>query len=193
MLQYIIKENGHHSVAELAQKAIDGGCTWLQLHVPGMDDAEVRRIADELIPVCKDAGVILTIEDRPELAKELSIHGVHLTGAYHGTARKVREDLGPGAIVGTQVGDAQSILSLRGADIDYVTLDPALSIEKDAEIIRAARLAGSDMPVVIAGNVTPDTLPAMLAAGANGVAASDFITNADDPVQAVKELLAIKP
>ena len=40
---------------------------------------------------------------------------------------------------------------------------------------------------------TPDTLPAMLAAGANGVAASDFITNADDPVQAVKELLAIKP
>ena len=158
-----------------------------------MDDAEVRRIDDELIPVCKDAGVILTIEDRPELAKELSIHGVHLTGAYPGTARKVREDLGPGAIVGTQVGDAQSILSLRGADIDYVTLDPALSIEKDAEIIRAARLAGSDMPVVIAGNGTPDTLPAMLAAGANGVAASDFITNADDPVQAVKELLAIKP
>ena len=105
----------------------------------------------------------------------------------------MREDLGPGAIVGTQVGDAQSILSLRGADIDYVTLDPALSIEKDAEIIRAARLAGSDMPVVIAGNVTPDPLPAMLAAGANGVAASDFITNADDPVQAVKELLAIKP
>ena len=193
MLQYIIKENGRHSLAELAQMAIEGGCTWLQLHIPGMDDEQVRQMADLLIPVCKEAGVILTIEDRPELAKTLNIHGVHLTGAYPGTARKVREDLGPGAIVGTQVGDAQSILSLRGADIDYVTLDPSLSIEKSAEIIRAAREAGSDMPVVMAGNVTPLTLPAILAAGANGLAASDFITDADDPAKAVKELLAIKP
>ena len=43
------------------------------------DIAYIRDTTSEIIPLCQECSAFLTIEDNPELAKELSIHGVHLT------------------------------------------------------------------------------------------------------------------
>ncbi len=187
MLQFIPCENNKYSVAELTQMAIEAGCGWIQLHLPDASNADIRDLAAELIPLCKEAGVILTIEDRPELARDLGIHGVHLTDNSHGSARKVREDLGAGAIIGIQVADPQSILSLKGADIDYVTLNPTLTADRCRQIIADARNAGSEMPIVVTGT----DIPEMITTGASGFAVpySGPLADADDPVAAISSYI----
>lgn len=187
MLQFIPQENNKYSVIELTQMAIEAGCGWIQLRLPNSDEADIRAMADELIPLCKEAGVILTIEDRPELSRDLSIHGVHLSDSSHGSPRKVRDDLGPGAIIGVQVADPQSILTLKMADIDYATLDPSLSVERQQQIISDARAAGAETPIVVVGT----DIEALLATGADGIAVpyAGAIAEAADPVTAIRELL----
>lgn len=187
MLQFIAEKNEDYSVAELTQMAIEAGCGWIQLHLPDADAAEIRALSDELIPMCKEAGVILTLEDRPDEAKELGIHGVHLTDNRHGSARKVREEMGPGAIIGVTVADPQAIISLKGADIDYVTLSPTLTADKCKQVIADARTGGSEMPIVVTGT----DIDTLLSLGANGIAVPyAAIADSDDPVAAIADILA---
>lgn len=78
----------------MAQMAIEGGCGWLVLRVPDYGDYELRQICPEIVELCRESSVMLTVEDRPELAKEFGMHGVYLhIGA--GVPTSVREQLGP--------------------------------------------------------------------------------------------------
>lgn len=188
MLQFIAAENDRYSIPEQVQMAIEGGCQWVQLHLPGMDDAQVREVAQEIIPLCRENGTILTVENRPEAAKELGIHGVHLTDKSL-NARQVREQLGPEAIVGVQVTTPQAVLMLKGADIDYATVDPSLTLTQAADLIATAAQGGNAMPVVIEGDFTAGNVADALKAGASGVAVGAAIGSADDPVAATAALI----
>lgn len=80
MLQYILTESSRYSVAELAQMAIEGGCGWIDLHLPSLSDTELRELlAPDIIGMCREAGVFLTIDDREAVARELGLHGVRYT------------------------------------------------------------------------------------------------------------------
>ena len=121
MLQFIAQTNDHYSVAETVQMAIEGGCRWIQLHLPELSDEDIKAMSGDIIDLCRESAAFLTIEDRPELAKELGLHGVHLTSASNRSATKLREELGPEAVIGVEVASAAAIMALRNADIDYVT------------------------------------------------------------------------
>ena len=193
MLQIIVENSDKYSIPELAQMAIEGNCGWIQLHMPDADDSEVREVCAELIPLCKETSTILTLEDRPELARELGIHGVHLTAAAGVSARSVRENLGPEAIIGAEVADAQSIITLKGADIDYVTLPPSLDRTRCAGIIDAATSAGCGIPVVVSAprNINPQEIAALMAdTHAAGVAMSSTVITAEpDPADTVRKII----
>ena len=193
MLQIIVENSDKYTIPELAQMAIEGNCGWIQLHMPAADDSEIREVCTELIPLCKETSTILTIEDRPELARELGIHGVHLTTAAGVSARSVRENLGPEAIIGAEVADAQSIIILKGADTDYVTLPPTLDRTRCSEIIDAAVSAGCSIPVVVSatGSVNPQGIAALMRdTHAAGVAmSSTAITTETDPADTVRKII----
>lgn len=187
MLQYQTQPTDRYSVAEQAQMAIEGGCAWIQLHLPGADDAAIREICTELIPLCRETSTILTIENRPELAKELGLHGLLITADSGLNARSVRDEFGPEAIIGIQVADPAAIISLKGADIDYAVL--AMDIDRAARVIKQAAEAGNTMPVVLAGDFTLDQVPAVMAAGASGILTGAEIAGADDPVGCTEQFL----
>ena len=126
MLQYLLTPSEEYSRAELAQMAIEGGCKWIVLPTDGLDDAAVREECSEIVPLCREAEVILTLTDRPELARELGLHGVYLTGGCGITPAKVREELGAEAIIGVEVSSAASIKPLEAMDIDYAVLNAEL-------------------------------------------------------------------
>ncbi len=183
MLQFIAQINDRYSVAETVQMAIEGGCRWIQLHLPDLSDEDIRQMAGDIVEMCREAAAFLTIEDRPELAKELGLHGVHLKDLKGRSAASYRDELGPEAVIGIESGSASSILSLRNADIDYVTTPADMSAEAIAELIATVREAGIELPIVAMGEISPEDAVVYIAAGASGIATGMHIIASKDPVR----------
>lgn len=181
MLQFIAEIRDDYSLAEQVQMALEGGAQWVQLHLPQADDAYVREVATDVIQLCRENGTILVLEDRTDLARELGLHGIHLTGATDQSATSVREQLGPEAIIGAAAGSVAAVRHLEDNDIDYAVVSPALVAE--------ARATGCKLPLVIAGDFSADNVSSAMPAGASGMATGSKLMNAPDPVKAVSEII----
>lgn len=191
MLQFISQTNDRYSIAETVQMAIEGGCRWIQLHLPNLSDDDIKAMSGDIIEMCREAAAFLMLEDRPELAKELGLHGVHLKSLESRSAASLREELGPEAVIGVETDNAATILSLRNADIDYVTLPETLSLEQVAELIATVRNSGIELPIVATGNVSPENVAEYKAAGVSGLAVGEPIIEAKDPVATTELYLSL--
>lgn len=182
MLQFITQSEEKFSVVEQCQMAIEGGSGWIQLHIPDKSEAEIREIAELLIPLCRETGTILTIEDNPVLTKELGVHGVHLSLDSGLKASAIREEFGPEAIIGQDVTDPETILSMKDADIDYVTIPAYIDKEERVRICDTAATGGNIIPVVFSGDFAADSVSGIFKEGASGICTGRYIVDADDPV-----------
>lgn len=194
MLQFITHPDNNYSIAEEVQMAIEGGCRWIQLRMKDASDEEVREVAMEIIPICRETDTFLIIDDRVELVNELKVSGVHL-GKTDMDPLQAREILGPHAIIGVTANTADDIIRFKGKDVDYVglgplrhtttkkNLAPVLGIEGYTSIVKQVREAGVELPIVAIGGITIDDIDAIMATGVNGVAVSGAIINAPDPVE----------
>ena len=193
MIQYILKENDRYSIAEQAQMAIEGGCGWINLHLPGLDEPALRdALAPEVVDMCRDAGVFLTIDDRPETARELGLHGVRYTSAGIPSASspaQLREEMGPEAIIGIETADPSSTPAMAAADIDFVCMPAHFDAEHCRRFVEQVRALGVTLPIVAQGDITIDNILTLFNCGATGVAVNDFVTAAEDPVAAMAALL----
>lgn len=192
MLQFKTCHSDRFTAVELATKAIEGGCKWIELEAeaatPEARRETIRTCAEQLIPLCKEAGVYLLLDNEPDVALELACHGV-LLPYDPANISAVRERLGAEAIIGVTVSTASQLPALRGKDIDYLSVD-----SEDPSVVSAIKLAamkaGIDIPVVAAGRgVDKENARALINAGADGVAASRSIADTDDPVLYTAELL----
>ncbi|MDE6465013.1 MAG: thiamine phosphate synthase [Muribaculaceae bacterium] len=184
MLQILLESNEKYSLAEQAQIGIEGGATWLILRCNGLEDSEIRELAHELVPLCRENGTILTFEGRPDMARELGVHGLLLRRDEK--PEQMRIDLGPEAIIGAETEDVARILALDKADIDYI----AMTTRNPSEIIAEVRKANSTIPFVALGDYSINDAGRLLFAGYNGVCTGRPVFEADDPVQYVKDFLA---
>ncbi len=195
MLQYILTENDRFSIAEQAQMAIEGGCKWIDLHLPDLDDTRVKEeIAPEVIDMCREAGIFLTIDDRPELARELGLHGVRMTvGASPAEAPMspgaLRDELGPEAVIGIETADPSAAPSMAAADIDFICTPAGFDSSARKSFIDSVRSLGIAMPIVAQGEITPENIRSILDEGFQGVAVGRYISRSDNPVEAVSQLL----
>lgn len=200
MLQFITHPSDRFSIAEEVQMAIEGGCRWIQLRMKDASDEEVREVAMELIPMCRETYTFLIIDDRVELVNELKVSGVHL-GKTDMNPLEAREILGPHAIIGVTANTADDIIRFKGKDVDYVglgpfrhtttkkNLAPVLGIDGYASIVTQVREAGVDLPIVAIGGITVDDIDALMATGVNGIAVSGAIINAPDPVEYTSQIM----
>ena len=200
MLQFITHPSEHYSIAEEAQMAIEGGCRWIQLRMKDASDDEVRQVAMEIIPMCRETDTFLIIDDSVELVNELKVSGVHL-GKNDMDPLEAREILGPHAIIGITANTAEDIIRYKGKDVDYVglgpfrhtttkkNLSPVLGIEGYTSVISQVRQAGVELPIVAIGGITIDDIDAIMATGVNGIAVSGAIINAPDPVEYTNHIM----
>ncbi len=192
MLQFITHPSPRFSIAEEVKMVIEGGCRWVQLRMKDLTDDEVRPIAEEIIPLCKETETFLVLDDRVDLANELRVHGVHL-GKQDMPVAEARELLGPHAIIGATANTIEDILAIKGIDVDYIglgpyrftetkkRLSPVLGLDGYRSIIAAKREAAIELPVVAIGGITLEDVPAIMSTGVDGIAMSGAIISADDP------------
>lgn len=200
MLQFITHPSSRFSIPDEVRMVIEGGCRWVQLRMKDVSDDEVRQVAEEIIPLCKESGTILVIDDRVELTMQLRVHGVHL-GKHDMSVAEAREYLGPHAIIGATANTIDDILALKGLDVDYIglgpfrytgtkkNLSPILGVDGYRRIIADIRSADVELPVVAIGGITIDDIDELMNTGVNGIAMSGAIINAADPVEYTRKVI----
>jgi thiamine-phosphate pyrophosphorylase len=166
----------------------------LRLAMAGSDEDRIARAADQLREIAHPRDIPLVIERHVVLAERLGLDGVHLPERTPGI-RKLRDRLGRDAIIGASCGASRHDgMNAAEAGADYVAFGPV----GDSPLGAGAR-AGRDLfawwsemievPVVAEGALTPD-LVAALAPVADFVALGDEIWAQEDPVAALRALIA---
>ena len=200
MLQFITHKSDRFSIAEEVKMVIDGGCRWVQLRMKDVSDEEVKSVAEQIIPMCKETDTILVIDDRVELTMDLKVHGVHL-GKNDMPAVDAREYLGAGAIIGVTANTAQDIIAYKKVDVDYVglgpfrytttksNLSPIIGLDGYRDIITEVRNAGVELPIVAIGGITLEDVAELMSTGVNGIAMSGAILSAENPTEYTKRVI----
>lgn len=195
MLQFITHLCKKYNIIDEVKMALEGGCRWIQLYMKDSSDEDIKKVTEEIIPLCQEAEAILVIDNRVNITLETKVHGVFL-GKAKMPALEAREKLGAGAIIGVTANTAEDIIAYKKIDVDYVELGQFngstenLSIEDYKSIVSEVRNAGVELPIVAVGEISIDDIDDIMSTGVNGIAMSKTIINAENPVEYTKQVLA---
>ncbi|HUR22930.1 MAG TPA: thiamine phosphate synthase [Acidimicrobiales bacterium] len=181
---------------------IAGGVDVVQLREKTLDARGLLERARLAAAVCRDHGVPFILNDRPDLALEAGADGVHV-GQDDAPAVLARRILGPEAVIGLSTHAETELDASTREPVDYVSAGPVSATPTKpgrpgtglGYVTYATAHAGH--PVFVTGGVTPETVPAMAAAGAVRFVVVRWLTESTDPEaaagalrQAVEEQLA---
>ena len=187
-------------LAQLADQAVAGGCTLLQLRDK---QGSTRQILARARSIMEAVGgrVPVLINDRVDVAMAAGTDGVHL-GQDDMPIDAARDLLGPRAIIGLSIKTSTEASSFPQAGLDYVCVggvfdtsskDNATSIGIDGwkALATQCRARGEvAMPVgAIAGIDVPRTSD-LIKAGADGVAIISALFMQEDVKQATQQFHA---
>jgi thiamine-phosphate pyrophosphorylase len=140
---------------------------------------------------------LFVVNDRPDLAVALQADGVHV-GQNDMPPELTRRLVGPELIIGLSTHSEEQ---LRGASpqADYVCAGPVHATPtkpgRPAVGVDLVRIAAAHerRPWFAIGGINGETLPAVVESGARRVVVVRAVTEADDPGEAVRGLLAGLP
>jgi thiamine-phosphate pyrophosphorylase len=155
-------------------------------------DREAYELTLAVLAVCRPEGVLCLVNDRLDVALAAGADGAHV-GAEDLPVAVARRVLGPAAVLGATCRTPAGVTpaaSYFGTGPAYATttkdgLPDPLGPAGVAAVVRAAGAT----PVIAIGGVVADRVPALLAAGAHGVAVVAAVAHAPDPERATGELL----
>jgi len=174
------------------------GVTLLEYRNKTGTDAELLADAAILRAALPAGQVKLILDDRAGLVEQAGFDGVHVDAGDVSPA-EARRLLGPGRIVGTFGGSEAFLPGILDAPADYLAIGPAYpTTTKETtkapigpEGVRRLRaLAGPERVLTVAGGVTLETAPLILAAGASTVAVSAAIFRTADPAAEFRRWMA---
>ncbi|MEV0645163.1 thiamine phosphate synthase [Phytomonospora sp. NPDC050363] len=180
----------------VVRAALSAGAPLIQ--VRAAEDATDRAAYDLALHVadlCARYGATCLVNDLLHVALAVGAHGAHV-GADDLPVDAARRVLSPGAILGGTCRDADAARAAQRAGATYLGVGPVhQSSTKDglpdplgAAGIRAVA-AAVDIPVVAIGGITPERVPALITAGAHGVAVIGAISRTADPQRATRSFL----
>lgn len=176
----------------LAREAATGGASLVQLRGKSATGRDLYDLALALKAALVPLGVPLILNDRLDVALAAGADGVHV-GADDLPAERVRQ-LGRELILGVSCyGELARAERAIAAGADYVAFGAFFPspTKQEAAVVPTAVLGEArrlGRPVVAIGGITLEQAPAMIAAGADGVAVVSAIQGAADPRAAARQL-----
>lgn len=178
----------------MARALVEGGVEVLQLRAKGWQPAQVEAMGRRLLPVTRDGGVPLVINDHPAVAAVVGSEGVHV-GQDDGSLEQVRRVVGTDCFIGRSTHSVAQARAAMREGADYIGFGPlyATGTKPDYAPIGTAGIAEVERfataPVFCIGGVNAHTLPQVLAAGARRVVVVSAFLQASDVRSAVRETL----
>lgn len=204
MLQFVTCPYSPMPEVDQVKAAIEGGCRWVQINMRDASNDKIREVVEAIKPECEEKEVFLILASNVELAKELNVGGVHL---YRGDmpCSKARMILGPAAVIGVTAESYADVVAVSNLDIDYYALYPyadsdgyslsnnVLGFFGTHDICHEMEKDKINIPRVAMGGIYMSNLSTVLASGVNGIAVSEAIAKAYNPVQATRDFISALP
>lgn len=183
-------------LVDAVQAALDGGATAVQLRAKRLDGYDFYRLAGQLTFLCDQFGALFVVNDRLDIALAVGAGGVHL-GRRDLPVDVARGMTPAGFVIGFSPQTLDDVRATARLGADYAGLGPVFPTGSKADAqppIGAAGLgeqvAALGLPAVGIGGITVANAPAVIAAGADGVAVISAILGAADPTRATADLAA---
>jgi len=180
-LGYVLDRN----VGVVTSQLVAGGIDVLQIRAKGRSKPEIADLALAMLPITKPAGVLLIINDHPDLLRDVAADGCHVGQEDLGVA-EARDLAGRPCIVGKSTHSLQQAESAEREGADYIGFGPlfptatkpsavAVGLDRLAELHRTINL-----PVFCIGGVKLGNLREVVGAGARRVCiVSDLVCASD--------------
>ncbi|OZI47568.1 thiamine phosphate synthase [Bordetella genomosp. 5] len=162
--------------------AAEGGMRSLQLRRKNATADERAAQARALVPLCRELGVVLMINDDWRLALEVGADGAHL-GRDDDALAGVRREVGPDLLLGVSCyNDLDRARDLLAQGADYIAFGAVFASSTKPQAVQAplsllteaAALADTcpaPRPAVVAiGGITAQNAPLVAQAGADAIA-----------------------
>jgi thiamine-phosphate pyrophosphorylase len=180
-------------LAAFIEACIAGGVDVVQLREKHLEARALVARARLAALVCRNHGVPFVLNDRPDLALEAEADGVHV-GQEDAPPTLARRILGPHALVGFSTHAPAQLDAAAFEPVDYVSVGPVVptptkpgrpgtGLEYPAYAATHARV-----PWFVTGGASPETAPALVAAGARRFVVVRWLTRASDPTTAARAL-----
>jgi thiamine-phosphate pyrophosphorylase len=179
---------------ERVAAAIRGGAGLIQLRGKSVPDRVLVDAARRLLPLCREAGVPMFVNDRPDIALAVRADGAHVgpDDLPPLEARRVLEILG----LGVSARTADRLRRAEEAGATYVGAGAlrASATKPSAPVLGLAGIAdlaaATSLPVVAVGGVRPEDVADLKAAGVAGAAAAAAVLGDPDPEAAARRFIA---
>lgn len=200
---YAVLDRPDPVLASLLLGPTGAGATVLQLRIKPEAPVSTRDLlaAAELArTLTRDAGALLVIDDRIDLALACGADGVHLgqRDLPLVDARRLRDRWGADLLIGISTHDLGQVRAAVAGGADYLGFGPVFETasKRDPDPVRgiaglaAAVAAAGEVPVVAIGGVTPERAAAVAGTGAAAACAIASVNRSDDPVAAGRAIAA---
>jgi thiamine-phosphate pyrophosphorylase len=179
------------------EKALRAGVRAVQLRAKNaLDEDELLRIGREARRLTREAGAAFIVNDRVDLAMQLDADGAHV-GQDDLSPAEARRILGAGKLLGLSTHSREQVLRAQREPVDYIGFGPVfptMTKESPSPVTGLPNLAwavrNSRLPVVAIGGITLENVDDVLAAGARNAAVISAVSQAPDPVEAVRAFLS---
>ena len=165
---------------------VRGGVDIVQLREKHLDDDALVTRARVVREVCRAHGVPFILNDRPDLAVAAGADGVHV-GQEDASPADARAAVGAAGIVGLSTHRPAELDAAAGAPVDYLSAGPVVPTPTKPgrpgtglEYLSYAA-AHATVPWFVTGGAAPDTVPAMVRAGATRFVVVRWLTESPDP------------
>ena len=187
---------------QAVRAAARGGMTALQLRHKTAKPELRRHLAQTLLTVCNELGLVFLINDDWRLALELGAHGVHV-GQHDDDPMLVRREIGPDMLLGVSCyADIQRAQKLLSAQVAYIAFGamyasstkphaPTAPLEILGEGQNLCQTLDAPRPAVVAiGGIGPSQAATLSQAGADSIAVVGSLFLAPDIEAAARALSA---
>jgi thiamine-phosphate pyrophosphorylase len=185
-------EQSADEFAARVERLFQAGVDIIQLRDKRANDVTIYRWSRRGAEIARRLGKLFIVNDRADIAAAAGAQGVHV-GQEELPVEAVRRVVGSELLIGVSTHNLDQVRSAVADGADYIGCGPTFPSQTKAfdaypglDFLRAAA-AETTLPAYAIGGITLEQLETVLATGIHGVAVSQAILAAENPVAAVRE------
>jgi len=177
----------------LAEEALKGGATVIQLRDKEKSGRELYKIGVKLREITKKYGGLFIVNDRLDIALAVGADGVHL-GMNDLPISVARRIAGNNFIIGASVSSPEEAILAEKEGADYISAQSVFetSSKEDVKVIGLEGLKAivkvSSLPVIAIGGINRDNVRDVMKTGVKGIAVISAVVSKEDVRSATEEL-----
>jgi thiamine-phosphate pyrophosphorylase len=190
-LQFITHDIEQLSHVEQARIACEAGAKWVQYRCLTKTDEELLKDINAIAEICDDWGATLIVTDHIHLKGQADIQGFHIED-MDADFVSLREQLGEETTIGGSSNTLEGLIRLAKEGADYAGFGPfkitttkpnnapLLGVKGYADAMISLKNSTIELPVLAVGGITLEDVPALMATGIFGIAASSAINQSEN-------------